>query len=68
MNRSFPNIECRPFHGQAHRVGYAPLSGVWHIKGKSGAYYARCTTGRAVGLGAFCATTLAEVSTKLASQ
>lgn len=67
MNRSYHNIEYRPFYGKNYRVGYAPISGVWHICGSRGAYYATCQTGRAAGLGSFCAGTLAEVSKKLAS-
>lgn len=62
MNQSFDNVEYLPFPGHKYRVGYATLSGVWHIHGSTGAYYARCTTGLAAGLGAFHAATLAEVS------
>lgn len=65
--RSFPNIESCKFPGHNYYVGYAPLSGVWRISGKSGAWYARCTTERAAGLGAFWANTLAEVSARLES-
>ena len=64
--RTFPNIEYWPLPGKGYRVGYATLSGVWHIKGNSrSGYYARCTTDRAAGFGAFYARTLAEVSKQL---
>lgn len=65
MNRSYHNIEYRPFHGKRYRVGYAPLSGVWHINGTSGRYYCVCQTGRDV-LGVFHASSLSEVSSMLA--
>ena len=67
MNQSFDNVEYRPFPGQSHRVGYAPLSGVWHIKGSAGHYYAVCQTRRAAGIGCFYAVSLQEVSDKLRS-
>lgn len=65
--QSFPNIEYQRFPGKAYYTGYAPLSGVWHIHGHSGAWYARCTTNRAPGLAAFWASSLAEVSRMLES-
>ena len=66
MNRSFDNIEYRPFPGQDHLVGYAPLSGVWHIrKSGGGNWYAQCQTRRACGIGAFYAVSLQEVSNHL---
>lgn len=64
--RNLHNIEKLP--GKKHWTGYSPLSGVWHITGKTGAYYARCTTGRAAGLGAFWCRTLAEASKELGSR
>jgi hypothetical protein len=67
MRQSFDNIEFLRFPGHEYLVGYAPLSGVWHITGTSGAWYARCATTRAAGLGAFHANTLAEVSSQLQS-
>lgn len=66
MARSFHNIEKLP--GKSHRTGYAPLSGVWHVTGSTGDYYARCRTDRAAGLGAFFARTLADVSRELESR
>lgn len=58
------NIEQLP--GKAHRTGYAPLSGVWFITGKTGHYYARARDPeRAAGLAAFWARTLREVSAEL---
>lgn len=67
MRRSFGNIESRRFPGHRYLVGYARLSGVWHIHGRSGAWYARCQTNRCAGLGAFYAETLAEISSRLNS-
>lgn len=67
MRQSFDNIEYRRFPGHKYLVGYARLSGVWHIHGRSGAWYARCATNRAAGLCAFHASTLAEVSSRLNS-
>ena len=67
MRRAFPNIESRRFPGHPYLVGYARLSGVWHIHGRSGAWYARCQTNRSCGLSAFHACTLAEVSNRLDS-
>ena len=65
--RSFPNIEYRRFPGHKHLVGYARVSGVWHIHGRSGSWYARCASNRSAGLGAFYASTLSEVSQRLNS-
>ena len=67
MRQSFPNIEYQRFPGSAYYTGYAPLSGVWHIHGRSGSWYARCQTNRCAGLGAFYAETLAEISSRLNS-
>ena len=65
MNRSFDNIEYRPFFGHKYRVGYAPLSGIWHVfQCSDRTYRASCTTNRG-GLGYFFADTLAEVSKEL---
>ena len=66
MNRSFHNIESRPFPGHAYRVGYARVSGVWHIfnAGKGG-WYAVCQTNRSAGVGRIFTSTLAEISSKL---
>jgi hypothetical protein len=65
MNRSFPNIEYRPFPGHKYRVGYAPLSGVWHIHGSGKEYVARCMTMRD-SIGYVFARTLADMSSILA--
>ena len=67
MNRSFDNIEYHPFLGHAYHVGYARLSGVWHIHKSGRGYLAICTTDRAPGVGCFHAANLAEVSNKLRS-
>lgn len=57
--------------GKQHWTGYAPLSGVWHVtkhgKGKGAQWFARCVTGRSVGIGAFWCRTLREVSQELNS-
>ena len=66
MNRSFHNIEYKPWPGKTYRVGYAPISGVWWIRKAGKGYVAFCRTDRAVGVGCFMASTLAEVSAKLA--
>lgn len=64
--RNFPNIE--KLQGRAYYTGYAPLSGVWHIR-KAGrdSWYAVCQTGRACGVGAFYGRTLSDISDKLSS-
>lgn len=64
MRKSFDNIEYNKFPGQKHYVGYAPLSGVWRIKGTTGRYVAFCQSGRDP-LGSFCADSLAECSSLL---
>lgn len=68
MNKSFENIEFRPFPGKDYRVGYARLSGVWHIWGSTRTgYRARCQTGRDT-LGIIFTDTLAEMSDNLMSR
>lgn len=64
MNRSFPNIEYRPFPGHKHRVGYAG-GHVWHIQrittnGTTKYLCTNQTTGER-----FYRKTLAEVSIRL---
>lgn len=65
--KSYHNIEKSAFKPGTY-VGYARISGVWHIRGTSGNWYARCTTERASGVGAFFARTLDEVSKELSSR
>lgn len=61
--KSYPNIEKSAFSNRQY-VGYAPISGVWHIKGKTGAWWAWCQTGRDK-LGCVSTRTLQEMSDKL---
>lgn len=60
----YDNIEYRPFPGKTYRVGYARLSGVWHIYKMKDGYYVK----KASSIGghqAFHAQTLLEGSDRL---
>ena len=66
MNRSYDNIEYIPFPGKSYRVGYARLSGKWRIYRSGKGWYVRADDfTKAAGFGAFCSSTLAEVSAEL---
>ena len=68
MNKSFENIEYRPFPGKDYRVAHARLSGVWHVRRcYCHGYYAKCATG-ADTLGYIWTRTLAEMSEALLSR
>jgi len=68
MRQSFDNIEYNKFPGHHYYVGYAPISGVWHITGDTGRYIVYCKTNRAAGIGCFTAATLADISRELRSR
>ncbi len=67
MNRSFHNIEYKPFHGKKYRVGYGGGS-VWHIYRVEGKfhkpYYSAIRQGTQSS-DRFEAATLAAVSVEL---
>jgi hypothetical protein len=70
MRKGYDNIEYCRFPGHKHLVGYATLSGVWHIyKCTDRTWYAICRAPFPVGgIGAFYAADLAEVSNQLRSR